>query len=53
MMWLMQSMTFFGQIRMYDAANCALVTLIPKYKEAKTMKDMRPITSCTTLYKIT
>jgi hypothetical protein len=29
-----------------------LVTLIPKSSDAKTMKDMRPIACCTTMYKI-
>ncbi|XP_058776449.1 uncharacterized protein LOC131650760 [Vicia villosa] len=43
---------FFVTNRMYRAVNCALVTLIPKTKEAKSMKDMRPIACCTTLYKI-
>lgn len=37
---------------LYVAVNCSLVTLIPKTKEAKTVKDLRPIACCTTLYKI-
>ncbi|XP_058741550.1 uncharacterized protein LOC131613927 [Vicia villosa] len=43
---------FFVNNRMYRAVNCALVTLIPKTKDAKSMKEMRPIACCTTLYKI-
>ncbi|MCI72260.1 transposon TX1 putative 149 kDa protein, partial [Trifolium medium] len=34
---------FFDHDRLYVAVNCALVTLIPKSSDAKTMKDMRPI----------
>ncbi|XP_058768386.1 uncharacterized protein LOC131642116 [Vicia villosa] len=43
---------FFKHERLYPAVNCALVTLIPKKKDAKTMKEMRPIACCTTIYKI-
>jgi hypothetical protein len=43
---------FFDHDRLYVAVNCALVTLIPKSSDAKTMKDMRPIACCTTFYKI-
>lgn len=35
---------FFRHNRLFVADNCALVTLIPKYFEAKMIKDMRPIT---------
>jgi hypothetical protein len=43
---------FFDYDRLYAPINCALVTLIPKSSDAKTMKDMRPIACCTTMYKI-
>lgn len=43
---------FFVNNRLHKAVNCAVVTLIPKTKDAKTMKEMRPIACCTTLYKI-
>lgn len=38
--------------RIYLAMNCALVTLIPKTPNAKTIREMSPISCCTTLYKI-
>ncbi|XP_058748416.1 uncharacterized protein LOC131621394 [Vicia villosa] len=44
---------FFEHGRLFKAANCALVTLIPKVPNANKMKDMRPIACCTVLYKIT
>ncbi|CAK8562588.1 unnamed protein product [Lathyrus sativus] len=37
---------------MYRAANCSVVTLIPKHKSAKEIQDYRPIACCSTLYKI-
>lgn len=37
---------------MFKIVNCALVTLIPKTQNAKNMRDLRPISCCTTLYKI-
>lgn len=43
---------FFLHGRLYLTVNCALVTLIPKSPAAKTVKDIRPIACCTTLYKI-
>ncbi|CAJ2644791.1 unnamed protein product [Trifolium pratense] len=43
---------FFDYDRLYAVVNCALVTLIPKSSDAKTMKDMRPIACCTIMYKI-
>lgn len=45
-------MIFFKNERMYKAVNCTLVTLIPKLAGACTMQEMRPISCCTTLYKI-
>ncbi|CAK8566524.1 unnamed protein product [Lathyrus sativus] len=42
----------FDDKYMYDAVNYAIVTLIPKSTEAKKMKDMRLIASCSTVYKI-
>lgn len=43
---------FFGSEWLYKAVNCTLVTLIQKSSTAKTMKDMKPISCCTTVYKI-
>lgn len=43
---------FFQNNRLHTAVNCAMMTLIPKPPATKTMKDMRPITCCTTIYKI-
>ncbi|CAK8534290.1 unnamed protein product [Lathyrus sativus] len=37
---------------MYKAINCSLVTSIHKSPEAKTIKDMRHISCCSTIYKI-
>jgi hypothetical protein len=42
----------FDNGRLYKAANCTLVTLIPKTKEAKRIKEYRPISCCSTIYKI-
>lgn len=44
---------FFEDEKMYLAVNNTLVTLILKNSEAKTIKDFRPISCFTTLYKIT
>lgn len=43
---------FFNTNKMYKAVNCTLVTLLPKTPDAQEMKAMRPISCCTTLYKI-
>lgn len=43
---------FFENNRLYKAFNCTLVTLIPKTRDAKVMKDLRPISCCSTVYKI-
>jgi hypothetical protein len=43
---------FFDNGRLYKAANCTLVTLTPKYKEAKRIKEYKPISCCSTIYKI-
>lgn len=43
---------FFVNNRLHKVVKCAIVTLIPKTKEAKAMKEMQPIACCTTLYKI-
>lgn len=45
-------MDFFDNNRMYAAVNCTLATLIPKSPAAKTIKDLRPIACCATIYKI-
>lgn len=38
--------------KMYPAINCTLVALIPKVKKASKMREMRPVSCCTTIYKI-
>lgn len=43
---------FFGNMRLSQALNSTLVTLIPKRPDATQMTDMRPISCCTTVYKI-
>ena len=43
---------FFNNNRLYRAVNSTLVSLIPKKKEVVSIRDMRPISCCTTLYKI-
>ncbi|MCH85203.1 transposon TX1 putative 149 kDa protein, partial [Trifolium medium] len=43
---------FFDNGRLYKAANCTLVTLLPKSKEAKRIKEYRPISCCSTICKI-
>lgn len=43
---------FFAHNILYPVVNCAMLTLIPKNSEEKTMKYMRPIGCCTTVYKI-
>lgn len=37
---------------MLFAMNCSLVILIPKTREAVTIKDTRTVACCTTIYKI-
>ncbi|KAL5137396.1 Transposon TX1 uncharacterized protein [Glycine soja] len=43
---------FFNTSKLYKAVNCSIVSLIPKSPEAKTIKDMRPISCCSTIYKV-
>ncbi|XP_019429404.1 PREDICTED: uncharacterized protein LOC109337009 [Lupinus angustifolius] len=43
---------FFKWKRLYPAIKCTLVTMLPKTNDATTMKDMRPISCCTTIYKV-
>lgn len=38
--------------KLYFAVNCAVVTLIPKTPNANSMRELKPIACCTTLYKI-
>ncbi|KAK2396003.1 hypothetical protein QL285_057684 [Trifolium repens] len=45
-------MEFFNDETMYHAINSTLVTLIPKHSAAKTIKEYRPISCCTTIFKI-
>lgn len=37
---------------MFEPINCALVTLIPKVKNAQQVEELRPISCCTVLYKL-
>lgn len=43
---------FFNHNRIYHAINSTLVSLIPKGDAGKNVKDFRPISYCTTIYKI-
>ncbi|CAK8534470.1 unnamed protein product [Lathyrus sativus] len=43
---------FFKHNRLYRAVNYSAVTLVPKHKGTKEIKDYRPIACCSTLYKI-
>lgn len=43
---------FFDNNKLYTTINFTLVTMIPKNPKAKTMKKLRPIACCTTIYKI-
>jgi hypothetical protein len=43
---------FFVEEKIYHAINSTLVTLIPKHAAAKTIKEYRPISCCTTIFKI-
>lgn len=43
---------FFVTGKMFKAANCATITLIPKVDKPETVKDFRPIACCTILYKL-
>ncbi|KAK2357064.1 hypothetical protein QL285_094373 [Trifolium repens] len=43
---------FFYENSMYSVVNSTLVTLIPKHSAAKTIKEYRPISCCTTIFKV-
>ncbi|KAK2401903.1 hypothetical protein QL285_051464 [Trifolium repens] len=43
---------FFVEGKIYNAINSTFVTLIPKHTAAKTIKEYRPISCCTTIFKI-
>ncbi|XP_021621451.1 uncharacterized protein LOC110621477 [Manihot esculenta] len=45
-------MEFFNNGRMLKNANHTVISLIPKVKSVKTMKDFRPIGLCNVFYKI-
>lgn len=42
---------FFNNDRLYRAANNTLVTITPKTATARMVKDYRPISRCTVVYK--
>lgn len=42
---------FFLNKRLYHGVNCTLVALVPKIIGPCSMKNMRPISCCTTVYK--
>ena len=43
---------FFRIRKMFKPINCTAVTLLPKTTNPITIRDFRPITCCTVLYKI-
>jgi hypothetical protein len=43
---------FFLHSRILRDINCTLVTLIPKIEGASTLKEFRPISCCSTIYKL-
>lgn len=43
---------FFYNVFILKDFNMTIVTLIPKHNEAKQAKDYKPITGCTTVYKL-
>lgn len=45
-------MQFFETTEIYRAINCTVITLIPKIKNPFSIKEFRPISCCTTLYKV-
>lgn len=45
-------LNFFKTNQMCKAINCTLVTLIPKVPNPSTVKQFKPISCCTVIYKI-
>ncbi|CAK8564698.1 unnamed protein product [Lathyrus sativus] len=43
---------FFEKNKLYKAANCTLVTLVPKFTATTLIKDYIPISCCTVFYKV-
>ncbi|CAN4104521.1 unnamed protein product [Withania somnifera] len=37
---------------MFNAINCTIVTLVPKIQNSSSIKEFRPISCCTMLYKL-
>ena len=47
---VVQSFFLYGFLT--RGVNCTILSLIPKFDDAKTMKDYRPISYCNILYKV-
>lgn len=45
-------MDFFAHGRLNQGFNCSIVALIPKSNMAMSVKDYKPISCCTIIYKI-
>lgn len=43
---------FFNTGKIHEAINCPSITLVPKKVKPSTVREYRPITCCTILYKV-